>query len=160
MATIIFQNVSHRLLRISLQFKSLFALTEIIGGGLFYFVSQRLIVNFVFAVTQNELSEDPRDIISRYLVAWSHSSYLSTQHFVAFYLLSHGIVKMAVIIGLLRGKSWAYPSSLIVFTAFIAYQLYRFVFTHSIWLLVLTAIDTVIVVMIWQENRVLKNKSK
>jgi uncharacterized membrane protein len=50
----------------------------------------------------------------------------------AFYLLSHGLVKVLLVAGLLREKLWAYPASLIVLSAFIAYQTYRYSSTHSI----------------------------
>ncbi|BCG83133.1 hypothetical protein MesoLj113b_66750 [Mesorhizobium sp. 113-3-3] len=43
---------------------------------------------------------------------------VSTQHFYAFYLLSHGIVKLALVVALLKNKLWAYPSSLIVLGLF------------------------------------------
>lgn len=147
----------HLTLDLSLWFKSFFALIEIIGGAIFYFVSQDYIINFVYALTQEELSEDPKDFISHYLISASHNLFSSTQHFIAFYLLGHGIVKLVVIIGLLRNKLWSYPASLAVFSAFIVYQFYRFYFTHSPWLLVLTIFDLAIIWLVWREYSFIKN---
>lgn len=144
-------------LKISLIFKSVFALAEIIGGAIFYFVSQDYITNFIFTITQDELVEDPKDFIASHLVTFSHSLFFSTQHFIALYLLSHGLVKLAVIIGLLKNKLWSYPASIFVFTTFIIYQFYRFSFTHSIWLLVLTVFDIAIIWLIWREYLFVKN---
>ncbi|MFA6105330.1 MAG: DUF2127 domain-containing protein [Patescibacteria group bacterium] len=141
----------HFLLKISLWFKSAFAVVEIIGGLLFYFTSNYNIVKFIYIITSSELGEDPKDIVANYLINFSHTFFQGTQQFIVFYLLSHGIVKLAVIIGLLKNKLWAYPASIFVFTAFIFYQIYRFNFTHSIWLLVLTVIDALIVWMVWKE---------
>ena len=62
---------------------------------------------------------------------------VAEHNFYAFYLLSHGIIKRVLVIGLLRERLWAYPASFAVFGAFIAYQLYRFSFTHDIGLILL-----------------------
>jgi hypothetical protein len=52
--------------------------------------------------------------------------------------LSHGVVKLWLIIGLLRQKLWYYPLAAAVFGLFIVYQ---YSFTNSLWLLVLSAVD-------------------
>jgi uncharacterized membrane protein len=44
-----------------------------------------------------------------------------------------------------------------VFFAFIAYQLYRYSFTHSEWLLLLTILDGVVIWLTWHEFTHLKN---
>jgi uncharacterized membrane protein len=35
--------------------------------------------------------------------------------------------------------------------AFIAYQMYRFLFTHSLWLIALTVLDLIVAFLIWRE---------
>ena len=57
-----------RFFRISLVFKGAFSVLEFVGGLLAYFISQQFLLNFVTAVTQEELTEDPRDFIAHYLV--------------------------------------------------------------------------------------------
>jgi uncharacterized membrane protein len=146
----------HQALKISLWFKSLFAVTELAGGLAFYFISRNFIAQVVYIVTQNELSEDPKDFVANALIDFSQNLHLSTQHFAAFYLIAHGFVKLVAIIGLLRNKLWAYPASIAIFTLFIIYQSYRFSFTHSVWLLILTFIDVAVVSMIaleYKKNR-------
>ena len=91
------------------------------------------------------------------MLAWAQSFSVQTQHFYAFYLLSHGIVKLALVVGLLMGRLWAYPASLAVMTLFIAYQLYRFTFTHSPGLIVLTVFDLVVIALIWHEYRLIRH---
>jgi uncharacterized membrane protein len=81
---------------------------------------------------------------------------VESKHFYAFYLLSHGLVKLLLVIGLLRGKFWSYPASLIVLGLFIVYQLYRFSFTHGIGLLLLTLFDVLVMVLIWHEYRLVR----
>ena len=73
--------------------------------------------------------------------------------FATFYLLSHGIVKLFLVAGLLRNKAWAYPASLAVLGLFIAYQLYRLTFAFSIALVLLTVFDFVVIWLIWHEYR-------
>ena len=55
--------------------------------------------------------------------------------------------------GLLQKKLWSYPASLIVLGLFIIYQLYRFFYTYSLGLIVLTVFDLIIMVLIWHEYR-------
>jgi uncharacterized membrane protein len=76
---------------------------------------------------------------------------VSTQRFYAFYLLSHGFIRVFLVVGLLRNKPWAYPVSLVVLGLFIVYQLYRFSYTHGIGLIVLTVFDVIVMGLIWRE---------
>jgi uncharacterized membrane protein len=124
---------------------------EFVGGLLAYFINQQFHLNFVSAVTQEELTEDPRDFIADYLVESAGQLSVSSQHFAALYLLSHGIIKSWLIVGLLRNKVWYYPIAIIVFILFVAYQIFRFQITHSIWLLAITAVDAVVIALTWHE---------
>jgi uncharacterized membrane protein len=56
-----------------------------------------------------------------------------------------------LIVGLLRNKLWYYPIAIVVFILFVAYQIFRFQITHSIWLLAITAVDAVVIVLTWHE---------
>ena len=80
----------------------------------------------------------------------------STQSFYAFYLLSHGLIKIILVIGLLREKLIAYPASLVAMAAFIAYQLYRYSYTQSFGLIVLNVFDLIVMVLVWHEWRLLR----
>jgi uncharacterized membrane protein len=85
---------------------------------------------------------------------------VNTQHFYAFYLLSHGLVKMIFVVGLLKTKLWAYPISIVAFVVFIVYQLYRFSYTHGVGLLALTVFDFSVVGLIWREYRVVRRAGR
>jgi uncharacterized membrane protein len=140
----------------SLLLKGLFALFETIGGILAYFVTQEFLLNLVQTVTQQELAEDPRDLVANYLMHQAEHLSVSAQHFAALYLLSHGVIKLALIVGLLQKKLWCYPAAIVVFGLFILYQLYLYNFTHSVSLLLITAFDIVIVGLTWHEYRYLR----
>ena len=48
-------------------------------------------------------------------------------------------------------QAWYYPIAIIVFILFVAYQIFRFQITHSIWLLAITAVDAVVIALTWHE---------
>ena len=146
----------HQLFVASVLLKGAHALIECLGGIALAVVSTGAIVAFVNALTQDELVEDPHDFVAVQLRSLAQNFSVSTQHFYAFYLLSHGIVKIFLVAGLLRNKLWAYPASLVVLTLFILYQLYRYSYTRSPGLVVLSGLDLVVMALIWHEYRLMR----
>ena len=146
----------HQIFEISLVLKGAHALIECAGGLVFAFVSTGAITRLVNALTQEELIEDPNDFVATHLLRLAQTFTVSTQHFYAFYLLSHGVIKVFLVIGLIRNKLWAYPASLLVLGLFIVYQLYRFSYTHGVGLIVLTVFDVVVMALIWHEYRLVR----
>ena len=59
-------------------------------------------------------------------------------------------------LALLSRKLWAYPATFAVLTAFIAYQLYRYTFTHDIGLIAITLLDLIVMALAWNEYRLMK----
>lgn len=141
----------HLVFEVSLFLKGVFALLEIVGGFLAYLVPKQFVLGIVAILTQREMAEDPSDVVANYLFHAAQHLSVGTQHFATIYLLSHGAIKLWLIVGLLRERLWYYPTSLVVFGLFIAYQLYRFSFTHSAFLLFITGVDVVVLVMTWHE---------
>jgi len=141
----------HQIFQISVLLKGAHALMECVGGLALAVVSTRTIANLINTLTQEELVEDPQDFVATHLLALARNFSVETKRFYAFYLLSHGIVKLLLVIGLLRGKLWSYPASLVVLGLFIAYQLYRFSYTHGVGLIVLTIFDLFVIALIWRE---------
>jgi uncharacterized membrane protein len=146
----------HQLFEVSVLLKGAHALVECVGGVVLAFVSTARIVRLVERATLDELSEEPHDFLASHLLAWAHGFSVQTQHFYAFYLLSHGAVKIALVAGLLARKLWAYPASLAALAGFIGYQLYRYTLTHSIGLILLTAFDLLVMALIWHEYRLMR----
>ena len=110
----------------------------------------------VAQTTQSELIEDKKDLIANHLLTWAQGFSIETQHFYAWYLLSHGAVKLALVAGLLMRKLWAYPTTIVVLGLFIIYQLYRYTQTHGVGLLLLTALDILVVTLTWHEYRLMR----
>jgi uncharacterized membrane protein len=146
----------HRLFQISVLLKGAHAALEFIGGVFLYFISADTITKTVVSLVQEELIDDPNDIVANYLFNAAQQLSVASKTFAAFYLVSHGVVKLFLVAGLLRNKLWAYPASLAVLGLFIFYQMYRFTFTHSLGLIALTVFDLVVVVLIWHEYRLIR----
>jgi len=146
----------HQMFEVSVILKGAHALIECMGGLSLAFVSTGAIAALVMTLTQEELIEEPHDFVATHLLVLAQNFSVSSQHFYAFYLLSHGIVKIFLVIGLLANKLWSYPASLAVMSLFILYQLYRFFYTRSLGLIVLTVFDLIVMVLIWHEYRLLR----
>lgn len=143
----------HRLLGVSLLLKGAHAVLECIGGFLFIIVPTGVLTGLIETLTQDELREDPRDLIAVHLTEFAQTFSIATQHFFGFYLLSHGVVKLLLVAALLRGKHWAYPAALVTLTLLVAYQLYRYSYTHSPGLIALSAFDVIVLALIFAEYR-------
>ncbi|HZU51803.1 MAG TPA: DUF2127 domain-containing protein [Sphingomicrobium sp.] len=129
----------HQVFVISIGAKGLHALIELAGGLALYFLGTETIAEWL----------RPHE--------WAaHHFRPSEQHFYAFYLLSHGLVKGVLVYFLLREKLWAYPASIAVFGLFIVYQLYRYSFTHDSWLILLSLFDLFVIYLVLHEYRLLR----
>jgi len=146
----------HQLFQAGILLKGTHAAIECAGGLALAFVSTTAIKNLIGTLTQQELIEDPNDFVATHLLELAQSLSISTQYFYAFYLLSHGAVKLLLVAGLLRNKFWSYPASLAVLGLFVLYQLYRFSYTHGAGLILLTVFDFIVIALIWHEYRLVR----
>ncbi len=134
-----------KIFEVGILLKAADGVLEIIGGILLLLVSPATINHLVISPTQHELSEDPRDLISSYLVhAIGHIQH-GTLIFGSIYLLAHGVVKVVLVFEILRNRLWAYPGLIIVTSGFMIYQTYQFLYSHSIGLVLLTIFDAFVV---------------
>lgn len=136
--------------------KGLDGALELLSSVLLLTVPASLIIHGVQFMTQDEIAEDPRDLVANYLRDAAHHIAFASNHFIAAYLFIHGVIKVVLVWALLRRKLRAYPPAIIVFAALIAYQIYRFSFTHGWGLLALSVLDLVMVSVIFLEYRALK----
>ncbi len=127
---------------------------EVLGGIALLFTGT--LTHLATVLIKNELIEDPHDPLATYLQHTLPAFLAHSGWFAALYLFSHGIIKLILVIGLLRDKLWAYPSAIIVFVLFIVYQIYRYLFTHSIFLILLTVLDVAVIWLTWHEYRYFK----
>lgn len=146
-----------RIFEVSIILKGLDGIFEVLGGILLFFVSPETINRVVVAITQHELSQDPNDFIANHLLHTAHGLTGASILFGAFYLLSHGIVKVVLVTALLKNKLWAYPWMIVFLGAFIVYQIYRMSFLPSFGLAALTIFDIFIVWLTYREYLKQKN---
>ncbi len=156
--TVLKEKKIREIFKISVFVKGFHAMLELIGGLLLLFVKTSTITRLVISFTQEELTEDPNDLVANYLFQYAQNLSISSQRFAAFYLLSHGVIKLLLFAGLLRDRLWAYPSSILVLGIFILYQVYRFTFTHSLGLVALSVFDLVVVWLVWHEYNIIKQR--
>ena len=154
---------------VSLLLKGLFALSEILSGVFIYVFSfigsifinfgvQKLLFNVTRMIVQGELTEDPKDVVANYLLHVVQNLSVGSLHFISLYLISHGVIKLLLIVGLFRKKLSYYPISMIVFGLLVVYQLYRLSFAYSVWLLLITVLDIMIIWLTWHEYQYLSHR--
>lgn len=142
----------HRLFAAGMWIKALDGALEMIGGLLLLVLSPAAIGRLVMALTQHELVEDPHDRVATALRSAGHLS-ASAQLFGSVYLIAHGLIKIGVVAGVLRGYRWAYPIAIGFLGLFIAYQVYRLSYAFNAGLLALTLFDIGMVGLTWHEYR-------
>ncbi len=154
------KNIVHVSFEIGLILKGIHGLAEIIGSVLLLFLTPDRLDRLTRFLTKHELSEDPRDKVANFLIALSSSFSISTQHFAVFYLMSHGIIKFVLVLLLWRRKLWAYPLTIVSLILFIAYQIYRYTFSQSVFLIVLSIFDAAMIALTYLEYKRILADSK
>ena len=147
------KDIVHVSFEIGLLIKGIHGLLEIIGGAFLLFLSPDRLNWLTRFLTQHELSEDPKDMVANFLLTLSSSFSISTQHFAVLYLMSHGIIKCILILLLWRRKLWAFPLTIVTLILFIAYQIYRYTFTQSVFLILLTIFDIIMIILTYLEYK-------
>ena len=146
----------YQLFEVGVALKGLNALLQIVLGIGLLFTSR--FSDVLIALVQNELIEDPGDFFATHLEKLTPYLTPHFQLYGALYLLSHGLVKVVLVWGLLKNKLWAYPASLAVLTLFILYQVIKIVQNHSIALTLLTLFDIAVLWLIWHEYQRIGNR--
>ncbi|MFZ0626961.1 MAG: DUF2127 domain-containing protein [Acidimicrobiia bacterium] len=142
-----------RAFQVSLWLKGIDGVLELVGGFLLLVVSPENIGSLISFLTRHELSEDPRDFIANYILQQVSKLPKSAALLGGLYLLSHGIIKLVLVVAVLRQRLWAYPWMIAFLIAFIVYQAYRMALSPSVWLGLLTAFDILVVVLTWIEYK-------
>jgi uncharacterized membrane protein len=152
------QRLLHRLFKLGVLMKGIDGLLETAGGVLFLCLSRGSLTRIVFALTREELLEDPDDWFATTLRhAFTHLT-AGNKIFAAAYLIGHGLMKLVLVFGLWREKLWSFPVAFVVLVGFIGYQVFRLVHQFSFGLIALTVIDAGIVGLIWNEYRSVRSK--
>ena len=141
----------HESFRLTIALKGLHALLEIILGILILKINPQALNRFLLNFLHPELSRGHADFITSHLLRASQHFAAGGKRFASLYLLSHGSVKLVLIVALFRNKLWAYPATIATLSAFVGYQMYRFALTHSLAMIFLTVFDLVVIFLTWME---------
>ncbi|MQW24047.1 MULTISPECIES: DUF2127 domain-containing protein [unclassified Lactococcus] len=144
---------------IALIFKSLFAISEVLGGiSLFFLTPSRLnsTIGWIVKVKGN-IDQDSQSMLMNMLINFGNNFTVSTQYLLAIYLLSHGLIKLVTLALLWKKVLWAYPLSIVVFVGFIIYQMREFLTTHSFFMIFVTVVDVIMIVLTILEYRNIKS---
>jgi len=146
-----FRKIVDKTFEVGILAKSIFGIFEVLAGIVLAISGKLIVNNLIIALTQKEIADDPSDLFSSFLIKMGNNYLLSGNIFAVFYLIFHGVINICLAIALLKNKIWAYPWAMGGFGIFIIYQLYRFLFTHSVLLMLLTLFDLFIVSIILLE---------
>lgn len=141
----------HQLFEASLLVKGVLASLEAAAGLGLLLTSNAFIQRFVDWLTHYEIAEDPHDKLASVARHYAEAFSIQTQHFYALYLLSHGALKLGMVIALAMGAMWAYPGAMVILAGFVVYQMYSWAGGGSMVLLALSAFDLFMIWLVWQE---------
>ena len=147
------ENAIHKAFEVGVIIKGIDGVLEILGSILLLWISPQRVSSIIVFLTQHELSEDPHDFLATHLLRTAQEFSSGTKLFQSLYLLTHGVIKIFLVWGLLKNKLWAYPVSIAFLMAFIGYQMYRYSYNHAPSLLILTIFDAVIIGLTWHEYK-------
>lgn len=142
------QKQIHRLFILSVALKGFHALAEIAGGLALTLLGTNEIVRWL-----GRAETSAADPLSTLVARFARTFSASEHDFYSVYLVSHGAINFALVFGLLRRERWAYPATFAVLSAFIAFQIHRYVYTHDVGLIALTILDLIVMGLAWSEYR-------
>lgn len=144
--------LAHETFEGAILLKGLFAVLEASAGLLLWLIGPTPVLRLIGWVNSFHPG-DGTDWIGTMLLKLAEGFSMQAEHFFAVYLIAHGAVKLSLVLGLFRRKRWAYPTSIVVMSLFVVYQMWRFSLTHGVGLLALSVFDSVLVALIWREWR-------
>lgn len=152
-------HVAENLFRYSLFIKAFDGCVEIISGLLLTVIKADRINAIIISYAHDELTEEPHNQFAAYFLNHGHIS-SQTAAFTAVLLIARGVVKILVITGLLQHRIWVYPVAIIVFAAFMIFELYTYSTSHSVFLLALAIFDAFVIALTVREYRLLTAQQK
>lgn len=132
----------HQIFQVTVALKGLHGLVEVIGGIALALFSTDAILRLLYHL-------DKHQIVARHFSTGEH-------HYYVWFFLSHGALNLAVAIGLLLEKLWAYPAAVVILVLFIVLQMHRFFHVHDPGLLVFSILDVIVIALAVHEYRLLR----
>ena len=127
---------------------------ETLAGLVIWITGPQRLYRWVVRITAPELYEG--DHVRAVHAIRKGAEHLATSgaHFVVFYLLVHGILKLGLAIVLLRGGGrWIFPVGTVILTGFIAFMAHRLAQHWSDWVLGFALFDALTLALVLNEWR-------
>lgn len=136
---------------IGILIKGIDGLSEFVAGMLLWLVPPHAVIRLTTWLTHDELQQDPHDFFATHIL--HYGQHLATGHntFAILFLLTHGLIKIVLVVALLRNLKWSYPFALVTLGLFIVYQIYEMIVKPTFGMAFLTVLDSVIVWLVWRE---------
>jgi uncharacterized membrane protein len=145
-------------LRTALWLKGANGVIELVLGFLLLFLSPEAMDRAIGWIAAHGCGQVPWEFIARHLEAAVDPLARGARTFATVYLLGHGVVKVALVVGLFLRQNWSYPVAIALLLGFIAYQCFRWLHTHSMLLAFLILLDGFIVGSLFHHSRILQGK--
>jgi uncharacterized membrane protein len=146
----------YQLFKISIILKGLISLAEVILGSLLLVIPRSIIISMAQMLAQYARYGGSYGSILNRVATELDAFTAATVVFLALYLLLRGAIKVVIITGLLKNQLWAYPASLIILGMFVLYQFYQIATQHSIFVILLTLFDLIVMYFIWREYQIVR----
>lgn len=149
-----------RAFRISLIVKGFDGALQLIGGVAVLFVEPGTLSRWFRYLTRYLLHRNPHNSESNFIHSAAQQFGFSVEILICIYLLSHGVIKVLLVYGLLKGKLWVFPAALTGFGFFLAVEVYR-ISEHFYWgILILMCVDVFVITMVILEYLKVKKKKE
>lgn len=133
-----------------------------LAAGVLLWVSPSLAHSLLMGV-HNELLEGSAHHVQQYVA--QYIGRLDAQLaaagliFLIIFLISHGVIKLALVYALLKKIVQAYPVALVILGLFLVYQIYVFVREPTIGMALFSVLDAIIIGLVWREYKLLLSEN-
>ncbi|MBV8798865.1 MAG: DUF2127 domain-containing protein [Alphaproteobacteria bacterium] len=148
------RTLMHRAYQVAIAIKGLDGAIEFLAGLFIALVGSRQVYHFAIWATAPEIARHPESHAAH---AIRHGAYNFAHHshrFAIIYLLTHGLLKIGLVVNLFLENMWIFPASVVVLLGFIAFMTAKLVAHWSPWLFAFALFDTLTLALVLNEWRV------
>lgn len=148
------RRLAHLAYVVTIAIKGLDGGLETLGGLVIWITGPQRLYRWVFRITAPELYNGDHVRAVEAVRRGAEHLAVTGAHFVVFYLLVHGVLKMALALVLLRGGGrWIYPVGTAILVGFIIFMAHRLTEQWSNWLLGFALFDAMTLALVLNEWR-------
>jgi uncharacterized membrane protein len=153
------KTVLDKVYEIGLVTKGIDGTVELIAGILVLSLSPGFILRVTSDLVSDELNENPHNYIALHVLHSGQKLAAGHNFFAAAFLLTHGLVKIILVICLLLNKIWVYPYAIGILVLFLVYQIYALITAPGIGMALLSVLDAAIIWLVWREWQQVRRNS-